>query len=76
MCCHPYLDRGRPAKQKGGTIIARHIRTLEEHEAALADPDAGERDEGLDRRCQETAESEGDGGPRGSTTEFDVSFWN
>lgn len=40
MCCHPYLDRGRPAKQKGGTVIARHIRTLEEHEAALADPDA------------------------------------
>ncbi len=39
MCFHPYLDQGRPAKQKGGTVLARHIQTLEEHEAALADPD-------------------------------------
>lgn len=33
-----YLDRPRPRKQKGGTVLARHITTLEEHEAALADP--------------------------------------
>jgi hypothetical protein len=34
----PYLDRPRPRKQKGGTVLARHITTLEQHEAALADP--------------------------------------
>jgi hypothetical protein len=39
MCFHPYLDRGRPAKQKGGTLLAPEIRTLQEHEAALANPD-------------------------------------
>jgi hypothetical protein len=39
MCCHPYLDRGRPAKQKGGTVIVKHIQTLEEHEAALSNPE-------------------------------------
>ncbi len=39
MCLHPYLDRGRPAKQKGGTVLAPEIRTLQEHEAALANPD-------------------------------------
>ncbi len=36
---HPYLDRGRPAKQKGGTLLASEIRSLQDHEAALADPD-------------------------------------
>jgi hypothetical protein len=39
MCRHAYLDEPRPSKQKGGTLLARGIRTLEEHEAALADPD-------------------------------------
>ena len=39
MCLHPYLDRGRPAKQKGGTLLAPELRTLQEHEAALANPD-------------------------------------
>lgn len=34
-----YLDRGRPAKQKGGTLLAPEIRTLGAHEAALANPD-------------------------------------
>jgi len=34
----PYLDRPRRRKQKGGTVLARHITTLEQHEAALADP--------------------------------------
>ena len=38
-CQHPYLDRGRPAKQKGGTLLAPELRTLQEHEAALANPD-------------------------------------
>jgi len=39
MCRHDYLDEPRPAKQKGGTLLARGILTLEEHEAALANPD-------------------------------------
>jgi len=39
MCFHAYLDRGRPAEQKGGTLLAPELRTLQEHEAALADPD-------------------------------------
>jgi hypothetical protein len=39
MCCHPYLDQARPAKQKGGTIIAGEVRTLEEHEATLSNPE-------------------------------------
>lgn len=39
MCRHDYLDRPRPSKQKGGTLLAREIRTLEAHEASLADPD-------------------------------------
>ena len=34
-----YLDRPYPRKQKGGTVIARQVRTLEEHLLALADPD-------------------------------------
>ena len=34
----PYLDRPRPRKQKGGTLLARHLTTLEKHQAALADP--------------------------------------
>jgi hypothetical protein len=33
-----YLDRPRPRKQKGGTVLARDVTTLEQHEAALADP--------------------------------------
>lgn len=33
-----YLDRPRPRKQKGGTLLARDVTTLEQHEAALADP--------------------------------------
>lgn len=37
MCSDAYLDQGRPAKQKGGTLIAK-VQTLEEHEAALANP--------------------------------------
>jgi hypothetical protein len=39
----PYLDHPRPRKiddkYKGGTLIATDIRTLAEHEAALANPD-------------------------------------
>jgi len=34
----PYLDGPRPRKQKGGTLLARHLTTLEQHEAALANP--------------------------------------
>ncbi|MBV1904418.1 MAG: hypothetical protein KUG58_12365 [Marinosulfonomonas sp.] len=34
----PYLDRPRPRKQKGGTLLARHLTTLEKHQAALANP--------------------------------------
>ena len=35
----PYLDRPRPRKQKGGTVIARKVRTMEEHQEALVTPD-------------------------------------
>lgn len=35
---NPYLDRPRPSKQKGGTLLARHLTTLKQHQAALADP--------------------------------------
>jgi len=34
-----YLDRPYPRKQKGGTLLARGVRTLEEQLRALADPD-------------------------------------
>ncbi len=34
----PYLDRPRPRKQKGGTLLARHLVTLEQHQSALAAP--------------------------------------
>lgn len=34
-----YLDRPYPRKQKGGTVIARRVRTLEQHLRAMADPD-------------------------------------
>ncbi len=33
-----YLNRPRPRKQKGGTLLARDVTTLEQHEAALGDP--------------------------------------
>lgn len=39
MCRHAYLDEPRPSKQKGGTLLARGIRTLQAHLAALANPD-------------------------------------
>ncbi len=39
----PYLDRPRPRKQKGGTLLARHLTTLEQHEAALANPALAEQ---------------------------------
>lgn len=39
MCRHAYLDQPRPSKQKGGTLLAREIRTLQAHLATLADPD-------------------------------------
>lgn len=38
-CSCAYLDRPRPRKQKGGTIIARYVRTLEQHQEALRKPD-------------------------------------
>lgn len=38
-CPCAYLDRPRPRKQKGGTIIARNVRTLEQHQEALRNPD-------------------------------------
>jgi len=38
-CTCTYLDRPRPRKQKGGTVLARHVRSVEEHEATLRDPD-------------------------------------
>ena len=33
-----YIDRPRPRKQKGGTVLARDVTTFEQYEAALADP--------------------------------------
>ena len=33
-----YLDLPRPRKQKGGTLLASGRLTLEQHEAALANP--------------------------------------
>ncbi len=33
-----YLDRPRPRKQKGGTVLARSLATFEQHQAALANP--------------------------------------
>ena len=38
-CACAYLDSPRPRKQKGGTVIARGVRSFKEHEATLLEPE-------------------------------------